>query len=561
MRHYQVTDDGQALPPILMFHPDYDWVDADGQADRGAGGSRRAARARAAEGMPIEMLEPPAAAGGPGPELRRVRSRARSCSRSPPSLASALLLGVYARVVRPTPLLGFVALVPWLAALDRARTLRGALAVGARAVRRLRARGVRLVRRRASPPTPARRARSRSALLVLLAPLLQPQLLVFALARAAGRARARARCADRSPRRSRGSAPSGRCRSSSATALGHGLHASRVAAPGAPISRAPAGSRSRCCSSNECRARGAPRPRAARARARARSRSRPSRSRALRRGPPARARGRASRGDAARDRRARAGRRRATTARSRDALGTFDAVRAILDTHFALSHERARARRRVELLRLAGDGLPDDVRRAEERGRRRLRPRDRARSSRSTRRAARVRRVRRGGRRRVQRRRASSSPRRDGRAAFETYRKATLFPLTERVPAWLDSPALRARLPWLGSWRAGAGARGRAAAARRRTRAPRRAADLLRRARARARARGRARGRGAPGHALERLLVRRRRRPAPPPRRVGVPQHRDAPPAAPRHNDRDLRRDRRERRDRRRRTRSARARR
>ncbi len=38
------------------------------------------------------------------------------------------------------------------------------------------------------------------------------------------------------------------------------------------------------------------------------------------------------------------------------------------------------------------------------------------------------------------------------RVRFAAYRKAALFPLTERVPAWLDSPALRERLPWLGSW-------------------------------------------------------------------------------------------------------------
>jgi apolipoprotein N-acyltransferase len=37
------------------------------------------------------------------------------------------------------------------------------------------------------------------------------------------------------------------------------------------------------------------------------------------------------------------------------------------------------------------------------------------------------------------------------------YRKAQLFPFTERVPAWLDTPALRQRLPWLGTWQPGAG--------------------------------------------------------------------------------------------------------
>lgn len=47
----------------------------------------------------------------------------------------------------------------------------------------------------------------------------------------------------------------------------------------------------------------------------------------------------------------------------------------------------------------------------------------------------------------------------DGRVDFDTYRKAALFPLTETVPAWLDSPRLRARWPWLGRWQPGAGAR------------------------------------------------------------------------------------------------------
>lgn len=39
------------------------------------------------------------------------------------------------------------------------------------------------------------------------------------------------------------------------------------------------------------------------------------------------------------------------------------------------------------------------------------------------------------------------------------YRKTRLFPLTEYVPAWLDSPALRRLLPWVGDWRPGNGAR------------------------------------------------------------------------------------------------------
>ena len=39
------------------------------------------------------------------------------------------------------------------------------------------------------------------------------------------------------------------------------------------------------------------------------------------------------------------------------------------------------------------------------------------------------------------------------------YRKTHPFPLTEYVPAWIDGPLLRDWLPWLGNWRAGSGAR------------------------------------------------------------------------------------------------------
>ena len=48
-------------------------------------------------------------------------------------------------------------------------------------------------------------------------------------------------------------------------------------------------------------------------------------------------------------------------------------------------------------------------------------------------------------------------PGRDGRFEFETYRKAWLFPLTERVPRWLDGERVRAWLPWLGTWKPGTG--------------------------------------------------------------------------------------------------------
>ena len=39
------------------------------------------------------------------------------------------------------------------------------------------------------------------------------------------------------------------------------------------------------------------------------------------------------------------------------------------------------------------------------------------------------------------------------------YRKTRPFPLTEHVPAWLDSATLRRWLPWTGSWQPGSGAR------------------------------------------------------------------------------------------------------
>lgn len=46
-----------------------------------------------------------------------------------------------------------------------------------------------------------------------------------------------------------------------------------------------------------------------------------------------------------------------------------------------------------------------------------------------------------------------------GRGLLGFYRKTRLFPFTEHVPAWLDSPALRSLLPWTGHWRPGNGAR------------------------------------------------------------------------------------------------------
>jgi len=48
-------------------------------------------------------------------------------------------------------------------------------------------------------------------------------------------------------------------------------------------------------------------------------------------------------------------------------------------------------------------------------------------------------------------------PSTDGRVSFDTYRKARLFPLTEWVPGVLGSERVRRWLPWLGTWTAGPG--------------------------------------------------------------------------------------------------------
>ena len=58
VRHYQATDDGKALPPILMFHPDYEWVDDQG-AVVALPENRVVPPEMAPPGLPIQMLEIP----------------------------------------------------------------------------------------------------------------------------------------------------------------------------------------------------------------------------------------------------------------------------------------------------------------------------------------------------------------------------------------------------------------------------------------------------------------------------------------------------------------------
>jgi hypothetical protein len=58
VRHYQATDDGQRLPAILMFHPDYEWVDENGEpVEVPEDGVVPLEMAPA--GLPLEMLEVP----------------------------------------------------------------------------------------------------------------------------------------------------------------------------------------------------------------------------------------------------------------------------------------------------------------------------------------------------------------------------------------------------------------------------------------------------------------------------------------------------------------------
>lgn len=58
VRHYQTTDDGQMLAPILMFHPDHPPLDAQGQPMK-VPADRIVPPELAPPGMPIRMLEPP----------------------------------------------------------------------------------------------------------------------------------------------------------------------------------------------------------------------------------------------------------------------------------------------------------------------------------------------------------------------------------------------------------------------------------------------------------------------------------------------------------------------
>lgn len=63
VRHHQATDDGTPLPPILMFHPDYEWVDEAGRP-LPIPENRVVPPELAPPGLPIRMLDLPGADAG-----------------------------------------------------------------------------------------------------------------------------------------------------------------------------------------------------------------------------------------------------------------------------------------------------------------------------------------------------------------------------------------------------------------------------------------------------------------------------------------------------------------
>lgn len=66
VRHYQATDNGERVKPILMFHPDYKPVDSNGQPVE-LPSNRVVPPEMAPPGMPIEILEVPAGPEGVEP--------------------------------------------------------------------------------------------------------------------------------------------------------------------------------------------------------------------------------------------------------------------------------------------------------------------------------------------------------------------------------------------------------------------------------------------------------------------------------------------------------------
>jgi hypothetical protein len=69
LRHHQITDDGRRLEPILMFSPDYEFVDADGKPVAVPEDGIVPAE-MAPPGLPLRVLAVPKKPYGPTPGLR-----------------------------------------------------------------------------------------------------------------------------------------------------------------------------------------------------------------------------------------------------------------------------------------------------------------------------------------------------------------------------------------------------------------------------------------------------------------------------------------------------------
>jgi apolipoprotein N-acyltransferase len=373
--------------------------------------------------------------------------------------ASAALFALYARVEWPWVLLGWCALVPWLAALERTRTLGGALASGLLMAEAFCVAVFFWFAQAMASYTGAPLGVGLLALL-LLGPLLQPQFLVFAAAR---------HLAQRSGAGRWRTALTGACAYVGAEwacpklfadTIGHGLYASPLLRQAADLGGAP-GLTLILLLGNECVWAAAC---AARARAGGRAAAMPLAGLAalivslLTYGA---LRIQTLAGAPAAGTPVRAGIVQADISHYEQLaaeVGTYEAVRLILDSYFELSAalRAGGAEAPVDLLvwpetvypttfgapksadgaafdrAIAGfvdrAGVPlvfgsYDVERGDEFNAAML-----------------------------------LEPSAAGRLSFDAYRKASLFPLTERVPALLESPLVRRWLPWLGTWKPGTGA-------------------------------------------------------------------------------------------------------
>jgi apolipoprotein N-acyltransferase len=369
-------------------------------------------------------------------------------------LLSALALGLYARIAWPWTPLGWVALVPWLAVLDRTTSWRALLEAALLMAIAFElaafgwfAHAIETYTRIPGAVT--------VVLLVLLAPVLQPQVLALALARHL----ARWRGASRSRAALAGTfawvGAEWACPKLFGDTLGYGLWPSAWMRQAADVAGVP-GLTLVLLLGNEC------------ALAALRALARGARRRAL---APAAGlaalvltllgygalRERTLAADAGRPDAVRAGIVQADIARyGRLAAenGTFAAVRTILEAHFALSAKLLR-RSPLDLIVWPETvypttfGSPKSAAGAEF-------DRDIARF------------VARNGIPLVFGAYDAEGgaefnaavflePAARGPLEFETYRKASLFPLTERVPDLLGGESVRRWLPWMGTWAPGAG--------------------------------------------------------------------------------------------------------